>query len=141
MLLVACMSRLRAGSLYAGDGVVIQVTNSRALLATLTRVTFSFQPAACPSSGCTGCSTLLRYARSSFGSGNITLCVQDAFDLIFLCVSHTASFFGAASGLAPAPWAAPSLQLNQTFFNPTERLQGAQLSLAASPFKCRPMAA
>jgi len=89
------MSRLRAGSLYAGDGVVIQqVTNSRALLATLTRVTFSFQPAACPSAGCNGngCSSLLRYPRSSFGSGNITLCVKTGFAVYLVCLSHSASF-------------------------------------------------
>jgi len=64
-----------AGTLYSGDGVVIQ------------------QSSACPATGCTGCTTILRYPRSTFGSGNITF--------IWARQQSTSTGGGSASSIYP----------------------------------------
>jgi hypothetical protein len=58
-----------AGTLYAGDGIVIQQSDLSQ-----------------------GCNAVLRYPRSSFASENMTLCVPSCIAIAFLSASHSFVF-------------------------------------------------
>ncbi len=96
-------SRRITGTLFAGDGVVIQ------------------QSSRLQGPSCGSCSALLRYPRSSFGAGNLLLCVIFTPSYCFLIISLDALLSPAACGVDSEVTAICAVALMRIYFDLMER--------------------